>query len=405
MKIPDYAVFCLNRLEEAGFPAYLVGGCVRDSVLGLVPSDYDMCTAALPEETEALFSDCQLVLAGKKHGTVGVVLDGNVVEITTFRTEGGYTDNRHPAWVRFVPTIEEDLARRDFTVNAMAFHPDLGLVDLFGGREDCGKKIIRCVGEAATRFTEDALRILRAFRFAARFRFDIEEHTARAIFDKQHLLQNISAERIASEMNGLLQAEGAAEILRTFREVFFTAMPALQMPDEAWHRALQVLSCCEKKLPLLWSALLHPLGAEQAKTVLQTLKMPNALQEDVYALLAHLHLPLSPEKMQYALMVMGKERIFLLLSLQQALHSAEHSGNETETAARYGMLQQKTEALLASGACYTLSALAVKGNDLAALGIQGKTIGETLHRLLEKVVLGEAENDREQLLLLARNMK
>ena len=405
MVISKAAQKAVQLLNDAGYEAYLVGGCVRDDMLGILPHDYDICTSALPREMQQVFAGHRTIETGLKHGTLTVLMDGEPLEITTYRLDGEYLDNRHPREVTFTRSLENDLSRRDFTVNAMAFHPEKGLVDLFGGREDCGKKIIRCVGDAATRFTEDALRILRAFRFAARFRFAMEEQTAGAIFDKQQLLKNISAERIASELNGLLQAQGAPEILRRFREVFFTAVPGLRMPEETWCRALTVLSCCEKALPVLWSALLHPLGAEQAKAVLQFLKMPNALQEDVHALLSHPELPLSEEKMQYALMVMGKERIFLLLSLRQALDSAECSGNEREMTGRYAVLRQKAEVLLSAGACYTLSGLAVKGNDLAALGIQGKAIGETLHSLLEKVVLGEAENDRNRLLLMAQNMK
>ena len=155
MKLPDYVLRCIHRLENAGFAAYIVGGCVRDAQLGLTPADWDMCTAALPEQTEAVFSDHRLVLAGKKHGTVGVITEGGVVEITTFRTEGDYTDNRHPEWVKFVLNIEDDLARRDFTVNAMAFSPTRGFADPFGGREDLKKGILRAVGNPAARFREE----------------------------------------------------------------------------------------------------------------------------------------------------------------------------------------------------------------------------------------------------------
>ena len=158
MLLPDYVMQCLDALEGAGHAAYCVGGCVRDHCLGLVPSDYDVCTSALPEETEAVFSGFDLVLAGKKHGTVGVITSGGVVEITTFRTEGDYRDNRHPEWVRFVPQVEEDLARRDYTVNAMAYSPYRGFADPFGGREDLEKGILRCVGEPEARFREDSLR-------------------------------------------------------------------------------------------------------------------------------------------------------------------------------------------------------------------------------------------------------
>ena len=159
MFLPESVLTCINRLEKAGFAAYVVGGCVRDACLGLTPSDYDMCTAALPEQTEALFSDRRLVLAGKKHGTVGVVTEDGVIEITTFRTEGDYRDNRHPEWVAFVPDIEQDLARRDFTVNAMAYSPTRGYADPFGGRADLKQKVLRAVGDPAKRFMEDSLRI------------------------------------------------------------------------------------------------------------------------------------------------------------------------------------------------------------------------------------------------------
>ena len=181
MRLPDDVVQCLDALENAGYAAYAVGGCVRDLCLGLQPHDYDLCTAALPEETEAVFRDRRLVLAGKKHGTVGVVTEQGVVEITTFRTEGDYADNRHPDWVAFVPEIEKDLARRDFTVNAMAWSPRRGFADPFGGREDLGKGILRAVGDPGARFREDALRILRGVRFAVRYGLTVEPETDKAL--------------------------------------------------------------------------------------------------------------------------------------------------------------------------------------------------------------------------------
>ena len=200
MLIPEYVRACLDRLEQAGFVAYIVGGCVRDAILGLTPNDYDMCTNALPDQTEAIFSDHKLVLAGKKHGTVGVITEGGVVEITTFRTEGNYTDNRHPEWVKFVPNIEDDLARRDFTVNAMAYSPSRGLADPFGGREDLKNKILRAVGDPAQRFREDSLRILRGARFAAKYRLTPAEQTLKAMVDLRGLMENLAQERVFEEL-------------------------------------------------------------------------------------------------------------------------------------------------------------------------------------------------------------
>jgi len=207
MMLPEYVSFCLEALENAGFPAYCVGGCVRDHLLGLIPNDYDICTAALPEQTEAVFAGHPLVLAGKKHGTVGVIFGKDVVEITTFRTEGAYLDNRHPEWVEFVPSVEEDLARRDFTVNAMAWSPKRGFADPFGGQKDLEQQILRAVGDPAERFREDSLRILRGLRFAVRFGLTIEETTWDAMVSEKHLMDNLARERVFIELCGLLPLE------------------------------------------------------------------------------------------------------------------------------------------------------------------------------------------------------
>ena len=196
MILPNAVQALLMQLEEAGFACYAVGGCVRDELLGRTPHDYDLCTAATPEQMKALFSHRQLVLAGEKHGTVGVVTDGGVVEITTFRTEGSYRDNRHPDCVSFVSRIEEDLSRRDFTVNAMAFSPARGFANPFGGRADLQNKILRAVGDPRQRFTEDALRILRGVRFAVRFGLTPEQETLAAMTELAPRLHNIAAERI-----------------------------------------------------------------------------------------------------------------------------------------------------------------------------------------------------------------
>lgn len=213
MLIPEAARRCLDALEQAGFAAYLVGGCVRDAYLGLTPQDYDLCTSALPEQTEAVFADQNLVLAGKKHGTVGVVTDSGVIEITTFRTEGDYADNRHPQWVRFVAHIEDDLARRDFTVNAMAYSPKRGFADPFGGRADLDAGILRAVGDPSARFEEDALRILRGVRFSVKYRLTPQPQTLEAMFRLAPLMGNLARERVFEELSKLLLYLSAEDLL------------------------------------------------------------------------------------------------------------------------------------------------------------------------------------------------
>ena len=317
LSLPNFVSALMDRLETAGFPTYAVGGCVRDMWLGLTPQDYDLCTAALPEQTETVFVDYDLVLAGKKHGTVGVITPDGVVEITTFRTEGAYVDNRHPDWVKFVPNIQEDLARRDFTVNAMAWSPSRGFADPFGGQADLRASILRAVGDPATRFQEDSLRILRGVRFAVRFNLQPETATLHAMKSLAPLMENLARERVFDELCKLFPLVNAQN-LQTFGSILASVIPELQpmigfdqhSPHHAYdlftHTAY-VVEHTPPQLSLRWAALLHDTGkvptftqdangrghfyghakesAAFADQILRRLKAPTALREEVVTLI------------------------------------------------------------------------------------------------------------------------
>ena len=209
----------IQKLNNSGFEAFIVGGCVRDCIMGNAPHDWDICTSAKPDQTQACFCDYKTIDVGKKHGTIGVVMHGGIYEITTYRVDGEYEDNRHPQSVEFTSNINDDLSRRDFTVNAMAYNEKDGFVDSFGGREDIANKLIKCVGNPTDRFNEDSLRILRGLRFASRFDFEIEANTAKAIHDCKSLLHNVANERIREELIGILCGKSAEKILNDYRDV------------------------------------------------------------------------------------------------------------------------------------------------------------------------------------------
>ena len=431
MKLPDHILACIRALEEAGFPAYVVGGCVRDACLGLEPHDYDLCTAALPEQTEAVFAGHRLVTAGKKHGTIGVVMEGDVVEITTFRTEGDYRDNRHPEWVEFVSDIEKDLARRDFTVNAMAWSPTRGFADPFGGREDLKNSLLRAVGDPSRRFQEDSLRILRGLRFSVRFGLAVEQETRQAMFSQAALMDNLARERVFDELCKLLPLVTAEDLIR-FAPVVCQVIPELaplvgydqknrhHAHDLYTHTAL-VVEHCGSELRLRWAALLHDIGkidtmtpgedgqahyhghaarsAEMADGILRRLKAPTALRETVVTLIAkHMTLP-EPEKkhLRRRLGKLGPQTMEALLSLQWADTIATGTPHD-ETFSLLAQARDILAEIQAENACLSLKDLALNGHDLMALGYSGPAIGRALNRLLNLVLEEQCENTRDALL-------
>ena len=431
MFLPPQVQFCITTLEQAGFETYAVGGCVRDACLGLTPQDYDLCTAATPEQICRIFADFSLVMAGQKHGTIGVVLDGAVYEITTFRTEGTYTDSRHPDWVRFVTDVRADLARRDFTVNAMAYTPACGFTDPFGGQQDLKQKVLRAVGDPRQRFTEDALRILRGVRFAVKYGLTPEQETLDAMISLSPRLRNIAAERIFDELCKLLPLV-TAEHLSIFAPILCQVIPQLTplvgFDQKNAHHAYDVFThtahvveAVPGDLPLRWAALLHDIGkpetftlddagtghfyghaqvsADIADSILRQLKAPTQLREQV-VLLIGLHMTkLEPDKrlLRRRLNRLGEETLLQLLCLQEADMGSKGMGIPAESA-QFPQLRQLLAEIKAENACLSLKNLAVNGRDLMALGITGKAIGNTLHNLLEQVMDEQLPNEKQALL-------
>ncbi len=432
MKLPEGALFCINALERAGYPAYAVGGCVRDTLLGLTPHDYDLCTAAEPAQICRVFHGFPLVHSGEKHGTVGIVMGkGEVYEITTFRAEGGYRDSRHPDWVRFVPTVEADLSRRDFTVNAMAYSPLRGFADPFGGQQDLRLRRLRTVGDPALRFSEDALRILRGVRFSARYHLMPEPKTRAAMDSLAPLMDRLARERVFDELCKLLLCASAADYKRfssILTQVIPELAPTIGFRQHNSHHAYDVFTHTAHVtenvpplLPLRWAALLHDIGkpaaftldeagqghfyghgkigAEMAEEILRRLKAPTVLRERVVFLVErHMTLP-PPEKkaVRRWLSRFGQEKIQDLLTLQEADMCGKGTGIPGQDAP-FSQIRGILSEILAEGACLTVRDLAVDGHDLMALGLTGPAVGRTLRSLLEQVLDEQIPNTRAALL-------
>ena len=386
-ELPPGALEVLRSLNAAGYQAYAVGGCVRDMARGVPPHDYDICTSALPAQTERCFAGERVVETGIKHGTVTVLMAGEPYEITTFRTDGDYLDGRHPQSVAFTDSLTEDLRRRDFTINAMAYHPDIGLRDPFDGQADIARRMIRCVGDAGARFTEDALRILRALRFAAELGFDIAPDTARAMRELSGRLALISRERIAAELLRALNGINTVPVLQAFDTVLLAALP--DYPAAALPEALHALAILPRgDIVLRLAALLTPCGAAGAR-VLASLKPSRALSSQVLALTAAAGEDISRAELPLWLARLGETQLRRLLTLQ---------GRDD--------LLSCLPALLAQRLPLTLGDLAINGRDLTAAGLPaGAELGRTLNALHRRVLLGELPNERGALLAAAMTMK
>ena len=400
IKLDPGAALLLDALHGAGHAAYAVGGCVRDSLLGLDPHDWDLCTSARPEQVMELFGEEKCIPTGLQHGTVTVKQGGRLYETTTFRTEGAYSDGRHPDAVCFVPDVREDLARRDFTINAMAYSAEEGLIDPFGGRDDLTAHLVRAVGKPERRFEEDALRILRLYRFAARFGFAIDPATGAAARALGPHLDCVSAERIQEELLKLLAAPRPGSYLEP--AVLAVILPELE-PEKQPERFAELCRTIDRieptaeNVPARLAALLCPLGEAGARKALRKLKCSNALTDEVTALERE-----TPGTPNTTLTVQAKRLLgrYELPTIQRltVLCSARHP----EQAEAFAALRAAAEQLTAENACCRVSQLAVNGRDLMAAGVRpGPGLRQVLNALLEAVITGQTPNEKDALLAAA----
>ena len=404
------AAALLDTLHAAGYAAYAVGGCVRDSLLGRTAHDWDLCTSALPQQVMELFGAEQCIPTGLQHGTVTIKYGGRLYETTTFRTEGSYTDGRHPDEVQFVPDVREDLARRDFTINAMAYNEAEGLVDPFGGQKDLQNGLLRAVGEPQQRFTEDALRILRLYRFAARFGFALDAATARAARQLAPHLDCISAERIQEELAKLLTAPQPGAYLEP--AVLAVVLP--ELTPAALDAAKPVVDACpagEKNLPVRWAALLGALGEADTRRVLKRLRCSNTCIEETAVLVREaaeqgVCRSFSEEK---ASAHPGDIHIRQLLG-RYGLRTVERlcalcAALQPQNAPACAFAAQRARQLEADGVCCRVSQLAVNGRDLMAAGIPaGPALRRVLEALLDGVIRAEYPNEKPALLAAAQKI-
>ena len=437
IRMDEGAAELLDTLHRAGYAAYVVGGCVRDSLLGLTPHDWDLCTSALPQQGMELFGEEKCIPTGLQHGTVTVKQGGGLYEITTFRTEGTYTDGRHPDEVHFVPDVREDLARRDFTINAMAYNANEGLVDPFGGQADLQSGILRAVGVPHQRFTEDALRILRLYRFAARFGFAIDPPTAQAAQELCAHLDCVSVERIEEELAKLLSAPAPAAYLD--EKILGVVLPELS--PEVLAAAKPVVDACpagEQALPVRLAALLLSLGEDGTRRTLRRLRCSNNRIEETAVLVREVVsgvpvafssdtnraipspalLPAatgshpsgrSSEKLParppvslniYTRKLLGQ---YGLKTVQRL--AALGTALQPEHAADFAALSELAERLDADGVCCRVSQLAVNGRDLMAAGVPaGPGIRKVLEALLDGVIREEYPNERQALLAAVQQL-
>lgn len=439
--LPKNVKTIIKILNTHNYEAFIVGGCVRDSVIGLTPHDWDICTNAKPEEIKKCFENFNTFDSGIKHGTISVVLDGEVFEVTTYRIDGTYSDNRRPDSVSFTSDITQDLARRDFTINAMAYNEQSGLIDPYGGRNDLSDKIIKCVGNPDFRFNEDALRIIRALRFASVYNFEIDDETAKSIHKNADLLNNIAVERISVELNKLLSGNGAEKILNNYRDVIAVFIPEIKpMFDynqhtkhhnrDLWHHITYAVKSIDNSPLLRMSMLLHDIGkpkackrdgdgtchfkghpkysAEMAETILRRLKYSNDFIETCITIIKYHDVRFSGSKCQlrHVMSAIGDKNVELLLKIQRADIMAQSDYKHKEKLEKLNLACKTYKEILADKDCFTLKQLKINGNDIKNLGVsEGIKIGKILKILLGLVIEDKIENEKSALIKKAEEIR
>lgn len=424
IRLPSEVRFIIDRLKTNGYDAYVVGGCVRDSLIGLNPHDWDICTAALPEQMIEVFSDCRIVPTGLKHGTISIIIDDVAYEVTTFRIDGEYQDNRHPMSVEFVSDLKLDLLRRDFTINAMAYNDDVGLVDLFNGQNHIRHGIIKCVGNADERFNEDALRIMRAIRFAARFGFNIEEDTYKSMIANMSLLKNISIERVCSELtktldNGIFSIDNSILISTLIDCIKTTIQYDMKYSGSIFKRIINSEKSLEIRLAILFD---YP----EITNILRELRFSNDIiniATDIHRIGHMIHndknIWMSTESISYMRLLVkcqvdGVDFYGYPYYARKILHEIKYCSVHEAIEFAKSLSNEDTQylSLLENQAIYciehndvvSISCLEVNGNDLMNLGIKGKDIGVILNKLLELVMSDGIKNNKSDLLEVAKSL-
>ena len=387
MTLSPKVLYIIKMLKSYGFAAFAVGGCVRDMMLGNSPKDWDLTTSATPQQVKKVFDGESVIETGLRHGTVTLVLDGENFEITTFRSDGAYENHRAPKKVRFSTNLEDDLSRRDFTINAMAYSRERGLVDLFDGQKHLREQKIVCVGDSDVRFEEDGLRILRALRFASVLGFDIDDDVAQSIYRKTALLSHISKERITTEFSKLIVGKNACAVLMRFSSVFEFIIPEISLEN------VPAIAAAPAELTTRMALLFCGDGGRSAQRALQNLRFDNKTAEDIITLVTccDTHVPKTAPGIKWLLCTLGHRNFVKYLDIQLC--------RKTLTREQYNDSVRLASIIIAEKQCYQLSELAVNGRDLLSLGVpNGKAVGDSLNLLLEEVINGRVENDKQALL-------
>lgn len=437
MLLESRVLTALYRLQRHGHEAFIVGGCIRDSLMGNTPKDWDICTSALPQETAACFPDYPQIETGLKHGTLTIVLDDLPLEITTYRIDGSYSNLRQPDSVGFSSSLQEDLARRDFTINAMAYNPEAGLIDPYNGQQDIQRGIIRCVGNADTSFQEDALRIMRALRFASQLGFQMADDAAQSIHANRQLLRALAVERLADELTRILQGAEVVPVLLAYADVLEVFIPEISPmlglaqntpyhEYDVWRHTLKSIALVPPTKVLRLTMLLHDSGkpamhttdangvdhfkqhriksAEIAQTVLERLRYDNETVSAVVELVGYHDIPIEVSAVRKWLYRIGPQRFKQLLEVKTADDLAKAPGYQAARLAHIADLWEAFAEVVKSGQCFQLKDLAVNGEDLLALGIEpGPQLGFMLNELLLNVMEDQLPNVKAALLAFVRS--